>query len=77
MIIPTIGNLAEHLVSVQLGFRNKMEFALAVCFGSSLQVALFVVPILVIIGAIIGQPMDLVFAPSRSRRSAWRSPSVP
>jgi Ca2+:H+ antiporter len=63
VIIPTIGNLAEHLVAVQLAYRNKMEFAMAVSFGSSLQVALFVGPILVIIGVLIGQPMDLVFAP--------------
>jgi Ca2+:H+ antiporter len=63
ILIPTIGNLAEHLVAVQLAYRNKMEFAMAVSFGSSLQVALFVAPILVIIGALIGQPMDLVFEP--------------
>ena len=63
VLIPTIGNLAEHLVSVQLAARNKMEFAMAVTFGSSLQVALFVAPVLVLLGALIGQPMDLVFTP--------------
>jgi Ca2+:H+ antiporter len=63
VVIPTIGNLAEHLVAVQLAAKNKMEFAMAVCYGSSLQVALFVAPLLVIIGALIGQPMDLVFTP--------------
>ena len=63
IIIPTIGNLAEHFVAVQLAWRNRMEFALAVSFGSSLQVALFVAPVLVLIGAVIGQPMDLSFAP--------------
>jgi len=63
ILIPTIGNLAEHVVAVQLAYRNKMEFAMAVSFGSSLQVALFVAPVLVIIGALIGQPMDLVFTP--------------
>ena len=63
VIIPTIGNLAEHFVAVQLAWRNKMEFAMAVCFGSSLQVALFLVPVLVILGAIMGQPMDLAFTP--------------
>jgi Ca2+:H+ antiporter len=40
-----------------------MEFAMAVTYGSSLQVALFVAPVLVIVGALIGQPMDLVFTP--------------
>ena len=63
VLIPTIGNLAEHLVAVQLAAKNKMEFAMAVTFGSSLQVALFVAPVLVLLGALIGQPMDLVFTP--------------
>jgi Ca2+:H+ antiporter len=63
ILIPTIGNLAEHLVAVQLAFKNKMEFAMAVSFGSSLQVALFVAPILVLLGLVLGQPMDLVFEP--------------
>lgn len=63
VLIPTIGNLAEHLVAVQLAYKNKMEFAMAVTFGSSLQVALFVAPVLVLLGALLGQPMDLVFTP--------------
>ena len=63
VLIPTIGNLAEHLVSVQLAWKNKMEFSMAVSYGSSLQVALFVGPALVILGAIMGQPMNLVFHP--------------
>ncbi len=63
VLVPTIGNLAEHLVAVQLAAKNKMEFAMAVSYGSSLQVALFVAPVLVLIGAFMGQPMDLVFTP--------------
>jgi Ca2+:H+ antiporter len=63
ILIPTIGNLAEHLVAVQLAFKNKMEFAMAVSFGSSLQVALFVGPALVLLGLLVGRPMDLVFQP--------------
>jgi Ca2+:H+ antiporter len=63
VIIPTIGNLAEHLVSVQLAAKNRMEFALAVTFGSSLQIALFVAPVLVLLGAFMGQDMNLVFTP--------------
>ena len=63
VLIPTIGNLAEHLVAVQLAYKNKMEFAMAVSYGSSLQVALFVAPVLVLLGVVMGQPMDLVFQP--------------
>jgi Ca2+:H+ antiporter len=63
VVVPTIGNLAEHLVAVQLAAKDKMEFAMAVAYGSSLQVALFVAPVLVLLGALLGQPMDLVFTP--------------
>jgi Ca2+:H+ antiporter len=63
ILIPTIGNLSEHLVAVQLAWRNKIEFSLAVSFGSSLQVALFVAPVLVLLGLVVGQPMDLAFPP--------------
>ena len=63
ILIPTIGNLAEHLVAVQLAWKNRMEFSMAVAYGSSLQVALFVGPVLVILGAVMGQPMNLVFTP--------------
>jgi Ca2+:H+ antiporter len=63
VLVPTIGNLAEHLVAVQLAAKDKMDFAMAVSYGSSLQVALFVAPVLVLVGALLGQPMDLVFTP--------------
>jgi Ca2+:H+ antiporter len=63
VLIPTIGNLAEHLVALQLAWKNKMEFAMAVCYGSSLQVALFVAPVLVLLGLVVNQPMNLVFEP--------------
>jgi Ca2+:H+ antiporter len=63
VLVPTIGNLAEHLVAIQLAAKNKMEFAMAVSYGSSLQVALFVAPLLVIVAALIGQPLTLVFNP--------------
>jgi Ca2+:H+ antiporter len=63
VLIPTIGNLAEHLVAVQLAYKNRMEFAMAVAYGSSLQVALFVAPVLVLLGLVVGQPMTLVFSP--------------
>ncbi len=63
IIIPTIGNLSEHLVAVQLALKDRVDFSMAVAMGSSLQVALFVVPVLVLLGRVVDQPMDLVFAP--------------
>ena len=53
----------EHLVAVQLAAKDKMELAMGVSYGSSLQVALFVAPVLVLLGVLIGRPMDLVFTP--------------
>lgn len=63
VIIPTIGNLAEQLVSVRLAHANRIEFSIAVALGASLQVALFVVPVLVLLGLVLHQPMDLAFPP--------------
>src|SRR5258705_5207975 len=63
VILPVIGNLAEQLVAVQLALKNRMEFSMAVSYGASLQVALFVAPVLVLLGVLTGHPMNLVFAP--------------
>jgi Ca2+:H+ antiporter len=47
IIIPLVGNIAEHVVAVQVALKNKMELSIAVSLGSSLQIALFVAPVLV------------------------------
>jgi Ca2+:H+ antiporter len=61
IIVPLIGNVAEHLVSVTVAAKNKMELSLAISVGSSLQVALFVAPLLVFISLLMGNPLTLVF----------------
>jgi Ca2+:H+ antiporter len=61
IIIPVVGNVAEHLVGVQTAYRNKMDLSLAISLGSSMQVALFVAPLLVFISLLFSHPMDLVF----------------
>jgi Ca2+:H+ antiporter len=63
IIIPLVGNIAEHLVAVQVAIKNKMELSLAVSLGSSLQIALFVAPALVFISLLFGQTLLLVFNP--------------
>lgn len=60
ILIPVIGNVAEHLVAVQVALKNKMELSVAISLGSSLQIALFVAPVLVFIGALMGTPLLLV-----------------
>ena len=61
IILPVIGNAAEHATAVTVALKNKMDLSLNVAVGSSMQIALFVGPLLVIIGAFMGQPMDLDF----------------
>lgn len=61
IIIPLVGNVAEHLVAVQVAYKNKMELSMAVSLGSSLQIALFVAPVLVFISLLFGEPLLLVF----------------
>ncbi|HEX2908655.1 MAG TPA: calcium/proton exchanger [Phototrophicaceae bacterium] len=62
IIIPLVGNVAEHLVAVQVAIKNKMELSMAVSLGSSLQVALFVAPVLVFISLLMGgETLLLVF----------------
>lgn len=63
VVVPIIGNAAEHATAVTVAMKNKMDLSLSVAVGSTMQIALFVAPLLVIIGKIIGQPMDLDFNP--------------
>ena len=63
IVVPIIGNAAEHLVAVEMAMKNKMELSLGIALGSSMQVALFVGPLLVFISLIAGNPMTLVFNP--------------
>lgn len=61
IVIPLVGNAAEHLAAVAFAVRNKMDLAVQIAVGSSLQIALLVAPILVIWGWAVGRPFDLVF----------------
>ena len=61
IIIPLVGNVAEHLVAVTVAAKNQMELSLAISVGSSLQIALFVAPLLVFISLLMGNPLTLVF----------------
>ncbi len=61
IIVPIVGNVAEHLVAVQVAIKNKMELSLSIALDSSLQVALFVAPLLIFISRLMGNPMDLIF----------------
>ena len=61
ILIPIVGNAAEHVTAVVVALRDKMDLAMGVAIGSSIQIALGVTPFLVIVGWIIGQDMSLHF----------------
>jgi Ca2+:H+ antiporter len=63
IIVPIVGNIAEHIVGVQIAYKNQMDFSMAISLGSSIQVALLVTPILVFLGPLLGHPLRLVFTP--------------
>ena len=65
IVVAIVGNAAEHSTAVMMALRNRMELSLGIAIGSSLQIALFVAPALVIVSHFVGpRPMDLVFTPA-------------
>jgi Ca2+:H+ antiporter len=61
ILLPIVGNAAEHVTAVVVAMKNKMDLAIGVAIGSSMQIALFLTPFLVVLGWIIDQPMSLYF----------------
>lgn len=61
VLIPIVGNAAEHVTAVVVAYKDKMDLAIGVAIGSSLQIALFVTPFLVILGWIMDVDMTLHF----------------
>jgi Ca2+:H+ antiporter len=62
ILVAIIGNAAEHSTAVLMAMKNQMDLAVNIAIGSSIQVALFVAPVLVFASYAIGRPMDLVFS---------------
>jgi Ca2+:H+ antiporter len=61
ILLPIVGNAAEHVTAVVVAWKDKMDLAMGVTVGSSMQIALFVTPFLVILGWIMDKPMTLHF----------------
>lgn len=61
ILLPIVGNAAEHVTACVVAYKDKMDLAIGVAIGSSMQIALLVTPFLVILGWIIGQDMTLHF----------------
>jgi Ca2+:H+ antiporter len=65
IVVAIVGNAAEHSTAVLVAMKNRMDLSLSIAIGSSIQVALFVAPVLVLMSYVMGpRPMDLVFTPS-------------
>ncbi len=62
IVIPIIGNAAENSSAVMMAMKNRMDLAVGIAVGSSIQVALVVAPLLVFMGLLFGRPMDLAFS---------------
>ncbi|MEO6726722.1 MAG: calcium/proton exchanger [Blastocatellia bacterium] len=63
ILVAIIGNAAEHSTAVLVAMKNKMDLALNIAIGSSMQIALFVAPMLVFASYAFGRPMNLLFSP--------------
>ncbi|HEY3290788.1 MAG TPA: calcium/proton exchanger [Anaerolineae bacterium] len=61
ILVPIIGNVAEHVVAIEVALKNHMELSMGIALGSSLQVALFVAPLLVFVSLLFGHPLALEF----------------
>ncbi len=61
ILIPLIGNVAEHLVAVTVAMRNHMDLSVEIAVSSSIQIALFVAPVLVFVSLLLGHPLTLMF----------------
>ena len=65
VVVAIIGNAAEHSTAITMAVKNRMDLALGIAVGSSIQVALFVAPVLVLVSYLIGpRAMNLVFSPA-------------
>ncbi|WP_166238162.1 calcium/proton exchanger [Paenibacillus turpanensis] len=60
-LIAIVGNAAEHSAAILLAMKNKIGASVEIAIGSSLQIALFVAPVLVLVSFFMGKPMDIIF----------------
>ncbi|KAF5388984.1 hypothetical protein D9757_005086 [Collybiopsis confluens] len=62
ILLPIVGNAAEHVTSIWMALKGQMELTIGICVGSSIQIAAFVIPLLVVIGWISNHELTLFFA---------------
>ncbi len=62
IVVPIVGNAAEHSTAVMMALRNKMDISLNIAVSSSTQIAMFVAPLVIFIGLLIGHPTTVLFS---------------
>ena len=62
IVVAIVGNAAEHSTAIVMAMKNKMDLSVGIAIGSSLQIALFVAPVLLFLSYCFGRPMDLEFS---------------
>ena len=62
IVVAIVGNAAEHSTAIIMAMKNKMDLSVGIAIGSSLQIALFVAPVLLFLSYFFGRPMDLEFS---------------
>jgi Ca2+:H+ antiporter len=62
VFLAIIGNAAENFSSVLVARKNRMDLSLQIAIGSASQIAMFVAPVLVLVGFLIGEPMNFIFS---------------
>ncbi|KAK8858950.1 calcium/proton exchanger [Kwoniella newhampshirensis] len=66
ILLPIVGNAAEHFTAVSVSVKDKLDLSISVAVGSSIQIALFVIPVIQLLAWTIGKPMTLLFDPYES-----------
>ena len=73
IVVAIVGNAAEHSTAILMAMKNKMDLSVGIAIGSSLQIALFVAPLLIFLSYLFGRPMDLEFTVPGSGRGGGLS----
>lgn len=63
ILIPILGNVAEHASAMMMSYRGKLDIAIEIAAGSSMQIALFVTPLMVVFSAVLGNTMEYIYTP--------------
>ncbi|GAA6044351.1 hypothetical protein JCM8097_002782 [Rhodosporidiobolus ruineniae] len=66
ILLPIVGNAAEHVTAVTVSVKDKVDLAMGVAVGSSIQISLFVIPFMVTLGWMMNKPLSLLFDPFES-----------